>query len=222
MPKDYQRKLLEFILAADRRSANELIEEWSDAHGYKRAVMELLEPTLERFGEMWADENVSLAQGYIAAKIAEDTMTKAAEERSQEPSVTETKGPVVIGNIEDDYHALGRKLVVTFLSTAGWKVYDLGNDVLPADFVDKAIEVDAKVIGASAMMDMTAVNIKKLREEIDKRKLTGKIQMAVGGAVFRLRPELVQEVGGDGTAGNAMSVPELMDQLWEKAKAAGG
>jgi methylmalonyl-CoA mutase cobalamin-binding domain/chain len=223
MSEDLVRELLGRILAADRRSANDLIEEWADVNGYEQVIAELLEPALDLFGEKWVrGEDVSLAQGYIAAKVAEDVLTKAAEAQSLKPSPSESMGPVVLGNIEDDYHALGRKMVATFLRTAGWKVVDLGTDVLPEDFINKALEVEAKVIGVSAMMDMTAVNIRKVRDEIDRRNLTGRIQLAVGGAVFKLRPELVAEVGGDGTATNAMATPDLMTRLWGKAEKTGG
>lgn len=219
MSKDFQGDLLKRFLAANRQSANELVDEWAGIHGYERAVTELFEPVLQLFGEKWSKaENISLAQGYIVGKIAEDIMQKAANARAIESSVPiEPKGPVVIGNIEDDYHSLGRKMVVTFLHMSGWKVYDLGNDVLAPEFVDKAVEVGAKVVGASAMMYTNAVNIKKLRQEIDRRGLTGHLQLAVGGAVFVLRPELVEEVGGDGTARNAFVVADLMRELWNRA-----
>ncbi|MEI6877096.1 MAG: hypothetical protein WCL50_18435, partial [Spirochaetota bacterium] len=39
------------------------------------------------------------------------------------------KGKAVIGNIEEDFHGLGRRLVASFLRTSGWEVHDLGNDV---------------------------------------------------------------------------------------------
>ncbi|MEW6667380.1 MAG: cobalamin-dependent protein [Thermodesulfobacteriota bacterium] len=213
---DFQRKLFDLIVDADRTAANELIDEWAKVHGYNQAVVELLEPALRLLGEKWdKEEDVSLAQGYIAGKIAEDLMTKASQDRRL--VTEETKGPVVMGNVEEDYHSLGRRLVVIFLEAAGWKVYDLGTDVPAAEFVDKAVEVGAKIIGASAMMYKTAANMKKLRKEIDRRGLTGRLQMSVGGAVFVIRPELAEEVGGDGTARNALAAPALMDRLWNKA-----
>jgi methanogenic corrinoid protein MtbC1 len=57
------------------------------------------------------------------------------------------------------------------------------------------------------------VNIRSVREELESRGLSGRIQLAVGGAVFRLRPELVEEVGGDGTAPSALQAPALFDRL---------
>ena len=223
MNRDFQHELFDLLLAADRQSANGLIDEWARDRSYERAVIELLEPALRLLGERWSkEEDVSLAQGYIAGKIAEDLMAKVTAPQTSDPAVSASKGPVVIGNIQDDCHGLGRKLVVIFLQAAGWKVYDLGNDVAPGEFVDKAVEVDAPIIGASAMMYMTAMNIKELREEIDRRGFKGKMRLAVGGAVFVQRPELVEDVGGDGTAQNALDTPNLMSRLLDSVIQDGG
>jgi hypothetical protein len=62
-------------------------------------------------------------------------------------------------------------------------------------FVDEAVRTGARVIGVSAMIYTTAENIRKVRQEIKTRGLEKRIKLAVGGAVFRLRPELVQKVG---------------------------
>jgi len=71
-------------------------------------------------------------------------------------------------------------------------------------------------------MYTTAINIKKLRDELDQRGLTGKIMLAAGGAVFNIRPELSAEVGADGFARNAIEAPELMNHLLQKISKVGG
>ncbi len=228
--KEICDQLVTAILGANRKSANHLLERFAQEYGFDLTVTKILEPSLERIGLMWEKTaEVSLAQGYVAGKIAEDFMTKMVEQcngnQSLKINVSKnewmynkeselySKKIAVIGNIEDDYHALGRKLVGTFLTMAGWQVHDLGNDVPAEDFVQTAIEKDANVIGASAMMYSAAMNIAKVREEIDKQNIAKKIKLAVGGAVFRLKPELVQEVGGDGTAPNAVKAPLLFHEL---------
>jgi methanogenic corrinoid protein MtbC1 len=214
MDKEIQDAVILAILEANRSVAYKLIDDWAEVHGYDNAVKEILDPVLEKIGEMWANsENISLSQTYIAGKLAEDLMSKVSKNHNLIDENIGDKGPIVIGNIEDDFHSFGRKMVVIFLRSAGWRVYDLGNDVTPQKFIEKALEVNASLIGASAMMYTTAMNIKKLRGEIDKRNLTSKIKLAVGGAVFKLRPELVEEVGGDGTATNAIFAPALMENL---------
>ncbi len=202
---------------ADKTGACDLLDKWGAEHGYDKILSEVLEPLLKELGEQWVKNEFSLSQAYVAAKVAEDMMMKIASEKGATNLDTAQKGPVVMGNIEDDYHALGRRMVITFLRTDGWIVHDLGNDVTPEEFVDKALEVGAKVIGASAMMHTTAENIKTLRTEIDRRNVAGKIQLAVGGAVFVLRPELVEEVGGDGTARNALVASSCFSELIKKA-----
>lgn len=216
MPADPRQQLYELILAGDRYAATALVDEWAGEQGYERAVLDLLEPVLKLIGDRYASgDDLSLAQAYIVGKVAEDIMEKAAAARASERNEEALKGPVVMGNIEDDCHALGRKLVVTFLRSAGWHVHDLGNDVPPELFVDKALEVGAPIVGVSAMMYTTAMNIRKLRDEIDSRGVSDRIRLAVGGAVFVQRPELVAQVGGEGTATNALRAPELMTQLLE-------
>jgi methanogenic corrinoid protein MtbC1 len=86
---------------------------------------------------------------------------------------------VVIGNIEDDFHSLGRRIVVSFLQSAGWEVHDLGNDVAAESFLDNALAVKAGIVGTSAMTQTTALNIRKLRSLIDMRGLSGQIKLAV-------------------------------------------
>ena len=211
-------RLVDLIARADRRGATDLMRDWAAEHGYERLAEEILLPTLEKFDEISSDARQSpLARGYVAAKVAEDAMAMIADATHSGIAATPTKGRVVIGNIEDDFHALGRRIVGTFLRADGWDVCDLGNDVPPEEFVDKAVEIGAKIIGASAMMYTTAKGIRRLRDEIDRRGLSGRIQLAVGGAVFVLRPELVEEMGGDGSARTALAAPALFDELWVKA-----
>jgi methanogenic corrinoid protein MtbC1 len=206
-----QDTIREAIRQADRAGANAALDAWTAEHGVERLFTDVLDPVLHQVGRDWrTSESFTLAQAYVAAKIAEDVLVRLAP--SANP-ITDF-GPVVIGNIEEDFHGLGRRMVATFLRSRGWTVHDLGNDVPAAEFVDKAIATGARVIGASAMMLSTALNIRRLREEIDRRGMKGRIQLAVGGAIFVVRPELVAEVGGEGTATNALGAPDVFERLW--------
>jgi len=118
--KDAQEKLLTAILAAYRPEANKILEEWAEKNGYDDAVINILEPTLEKIGNIWeTTQNVSLAQAFVAGKISEDFMTRVAEKYSESSAPAGKKGVVVLGNIEDDFHSLGRKMVSIFLRSSG-------------------------------------------------------------------------------------------------------
>ncbi len=213
------QEVMNAILDADKKGAKDILDAYARDHGYSEAALEVLEPALVRIGELWETTgDVSLAQAYVAAKVAADFMDSMAENEPQDSSASTMKGKVVIGNIEEDFHSLGRNMVKVFLERDGWEVIDLGNDVTAEEFVEGALEHGAEIIAASAMMYTTAVNIRKIREKLDCRGLSNRIKLAVGGAVFRLRPELLEEVGGDGTASNAIKVPALFDRLLQDLK----
>jgi methanogenic corrinoid protein MtbC1 len=215
---DIQQSLIERIRLGDRAGASALLDAWATEHGHERLLTDVLDPMLALIGEEWSStEGFTLAQMYVAAKVAEDATSRIADLRRRRPGDQPPKGPVVIGNAEEDFHALGRRMVGTFLRAEGWSVHDLGNDVPAAQFVDKALDVGARVIGVSAMIMTTARNVETVRKEIDRRDLAGRIQLAVGGAVFRVCPGLAEEVGGDGTAPHAVEAAGLFDRLWEQS-----
>ncbi|MHB1034665.1 MAG: cobalamin B12-binding domain-containing protein [Pirellulales bacterium] len=122
-----QRLLIEAIGRADRAGANALLDAWTQKHGHERLLADVLEPVLRQVGEAWrALGSFTLAQAYVAGKVAEDTLTKLIAWSQPLSQGQPTKGPVVVGNIEDDFHALGRRMVGTFLRADGWIVHDLG------------------------------------------------------------------------------------------------
>ncbi len=212
--KENLQILFDLMLHSERKSAITFIEKLlEEGFSAEYVVRELLDPALVRQGAMWGEGHLSLAQAYVAAKIAEDILMKCLEFEKADDELIKRRGIIVIGNIEDDFHSLGRKIVSIFLKANGWEIIDLGNDVMAEDFVEEAIKSNSSIIGVSAMMYTTAQNIKKVRAEIDARGLQNQIKLAVGGAVFNGRPELVKEVGGDGSAKNAFETLELMDRL---------
>ena len=188
-----------------------------NADGFESVIRTILEPCLEKTGAMWESGNISLAQSYVAGKITEEFLFAAMNEGAF-PNEIKKNHSLVLGNIEDDFHVLGRRMVASFARLRGWDIVDLGTDVPARTFVDQAVEVGSPIIAVSAMMTSTALKIGGIREELEKRNLSGRIKLAVGGAIFRIRGELVDEVGGDGTAGSAMEAPMLFDRLLKSIK----
>jgi methylmalonyl-CoA mutase cobalamin-binding domain/chain len=215
---DIKKELTNCILDADRMGAMELVKIWAKENPIEEVVETVLEPVMARLSALWDQvAEPPLAPAYVSSRVIRDIMGLVAENRTTE-AAQERFGPVILCNIEDDFHSLGREMLTSFLEANGWKVHDLGNDVTAVELVDAAVDVGAKVIGVSAMMLTTAMNIKRVREELDQRGLSNKIQLAVGGAIFALREELVDEVGGDGTCKNATGVHDLFKSLWAKAE----
>jgi methanogenic corrinoid protein MtbC1 len=217
-----QAGLAQAISSAHVSEAQDILDGFAARHSCHSALTQLLEPVLLRIGEQWeAGQPAILAQGYLAAKLTERLLLQSLEGTPAAMAPTAALSPVVLGNIEDDFHALGRKMVATFSRAAGWEVMDLGNDVPAEEFVRAAQRCHARVLGVSAMMYTTASHIRGLRQAIDAAGLKDRLQLAVGGAVFNLRADLVGEVGADGTARTAIAAPKLFESLARRSLESG-
>ncbi len=105
-------------------------------------------------------------------------------------------GRVVIGTVKGDIHDIGKTIVATMLTVAGFQVYDLGVDVSPAQFLAKAQEVNANIIAMSALLTTTMEYMRETIELIHQEKLDSQIKVMIGGAPVSLR--FAKEIGADG------------------------
>jgi trimethylamine corrinoid protein len=118
--------------------------------------------------------------------IASEAMTAAVE--ILEAALPEDKqqaklGVIIIGTVEGDIHDIGKGIIVTMLRVHGYEVHDLGRDIPIGEFVKKAQELNADVVGSSAMMTTTQIGQKKLEEALKEAGLRDKVKTMVGGAV---------------------------------------
>ena len=77
---------------------------------------------------------------------------------------------------------IGKSMVVSFLQANGFEVYDVGRDVEIQKFIHKAQEVDADIIGMSALLTTTMSGQKTLIQELKKAGLRDRFKVMVGGA----------------------------------------
>ena len=118
--------------------------------------------------------------------IASETMMAAVEileAALPEDKQQEKLGVIVIGTVEGDIHDIGKGIIVTMLRVHGYEVHDLGRDIPIAEFVTKARELKADVVGSSAMMTTTQIGQKKLEEALKEAGLRDQVTTMVGGAV---------------------------------------
>lgn len=107
----------------------------------------------------------------------------------------EPVGRVVIGTVKGDLHDIGKNLVAMMMKGVGFEVVDLGVDVEPATFVDKAEETGANVICMSALLTTTMPNMQKVIDELNSRGLRDKYIVMVGGAP--VNQSFADQIGAD-------------------------
>ena len=124
-------------------------------------------------------------------------------------------GVAVLGTVKGDLHDIGKNLVAMMWEGAGIKVVDLGIDVPPEKFVESAKQNQANLIGVSALLTTTMVNMKAVVEKVREAGLAGKVKVMVGGAP--VTQAFCDEIGADGYAPDAASAADLAKEFLTRA-----
>jgi 5-methyltetrahydrofolate--homocysteine methyltransferase len=103
------------------------------------------------------------------------------------------KGTIVIGTAKGDIHDIGKNLVAIMLEGSGFEVADLGVDVTPERFIEKAAEVKADVVAVSALLTTTMQSMGEVVSLVKERALPFKV--IIGGAP--VDQAFCEEIGAD-------------------------
>ena len=129
----------------------------------------------------------------------------------------EPVGKAVIGTVKGDLHDIGKNLVVMMLKGAGFEIHDLGVDVEPAAYIDKAEEVGADIICMSALLTTTMPNMQTCVEQLKERNLRDKYIVMVGGAP--VNESFAEQIGADFYTPDAASAAEMAKDAVIKKRA---
>jgi 5-methyltetrahydrofolate--homocysteine methyltransferase len=120
-------------------------------------------------------------------------------------------GKYLIGTVKGDLHDIGKNLVKMMLEGAGFQTVDLGTDATPDDFVAAVREHQPNVVGMSALLTTTMVNMRATIEALQEAGLRDSIKIMVGGAP--VTAAFAQEIGADAYAPDAASAVEVARDL---------
>ena len=122
---------------------------------------------------------------------------------------------IVIGVIEGDTHDIGKNLVRIMLDVAGFEVIDLGRDVPPQVFVDRAKEVGARIIAIASLMTTTMDGMAEVVRILEAEKIRDQFKVIVGGAP--ISQGFAKRIGADGYASRAPAAVQLAKRLVEES-----
>ena len=112
-------------------------------------------------------------------------------------------GKVVMGTVKGDLHDIGKNLVEMMLEGAGFEVVDLGTDISTDKFVEAVKEHKPNIIGMSALLTTTMVNIPEVIKALEAASLRDKVKIMVGGAP--ITQNYADQIGADGYSPDASS-----------------
>ncbi len=165
-------------------------------------------PGIRRTGELWEDGEYFLPELVTAAqamKAAMAVLQPALDAGTGERSV----GKVVIGTVQGDIHDIGKTLVGTMLAANGFEVSDEGADVPVERFVQRATEIDADLVCASALLTTTMTVQKEL--VVALAEAGSRARVMVGGAP--VAQTWADQIGAHGFADNAVAAVEVARRL---------
>lgn len=202
-PSDSYEKQL---LATNRISARSILDEQYKTGGLA-AIEKIIGEALESIGNKWENGDASLAQVYLAGIITEEIIdsyfTEFSERQTQQPRI----GICVLL----DYHALGKRLVVSVLKSHGYIIEDYGSGLSVSDMVAAFRDNPVDILLISTLMLSSALKISNLREELIK--INPDVKIIPGGAPFRLNKNLWHSVGADGHGENASDAVRIIKEL---------
>lgn len=156
-------------------------------------------------GEKFKNNEVFVPEVLVAARAMNagiGVIEPALAEAGNEPV-----GKAVIGTVKGDLHDIGKNLVVMMLKGAGFEIFDLGVDVAPETFIDKAEEVGADVICMSALLTTTMPNMQSVVDELKEKGLRDKYIVMVGGAP--VNESFAEKIGADYYTPDAATCAEV-------------
>lgn len=171
-------------------------------------------PGINEVGELFGRGQLFLPELMLAAdvmKAATDIVNEALAGTAQSP---QKGGTILIATVKGDVHDIGKCIVVSLMRANGFIVHDLGRDVPTETILEKAVEVNADIIGTSALLTTTMTHQKTLEEALKANGLKGRFRTIVGGAP--VTPRWAARIGADAYAEDAQDGVNKVKQLLGK------
>ena len=168
-------------------------------------------PGVNYVGDQFAQGEMFLPDLVLAGEAMKAAVAVLEPEMQKRGSQRQVLGKVVLGTVKGDIHEIGKTLVATMLSASGFQVYDLGVDVPIEAFAAKARDVEADIVGVSALLTTTMTGQRSVIEALDDMGLRPKVKVMVGGAP--VTRSWAEEIGADGYSEDAIGAVALAKKL---------
>ncbi len=177
-------------------------------------INEKLIPALDVVGKGFEEKKMFLPQLLMSAEAAKASFEAIKATLSKQGKDSESKGKIVIATVKGDIHDIGKNIVKTLLENYGFEMIDLGKDVDPEQILKTVQEQQVKLVGLSALMTTTVVNMEATIKLLREHNVNCKVM--VGGAV--LTQEYADMIGADFYSKDAMGSVRYANALYERGE----
>ena len=193
-------KFFQSLSEGEIEEVKTLVQEALDAgESAERVLKEGLIQAMDRVGVRFKNGELYIPEVLLAARAMHAGMAILKPILSKS---TETiAGKVLIGTVKGDLHDIGKNLVAMMIEGGGFDVIDLGIDVPASRFVEAVKEHRPQVVGMSALLTTTMVEMKKTIQALEEAGQKGRVKIIVGGAP--VTEDFAKDIGADGYAPDA-------------------
>ncbi|MFQ6135158.1 MAG: B12-binding domain-containing protein [Nitrososphaerales archaeon] len=187
-----------------------LVSEKINAGEEPTGIVEDLGRGMETVTERFEKGEYGLAELHMATEIFNEC-TKLIQPKLKEVSA-QVQGKVVLGKVIGRREDFSREPVAGMLRAAGFEVYDLGEDIPAQQFIDKAKEVDADIIGICGLETTAVRSAKNTISDIRASGVKAKILVGAGmlcGCSIVVDDKMRRTVGADAAWNGVREAVEL-------------
>lgn len=164
---------------------------------------------MEKAGQLFEEEEYYIPELLMCSDAMYAGLDKLRPYLKKEDTKDTYKA--VVGVVEGDTHDIGKNLFKIMLETTGFEVLDLGRDVPPSEFIKKAKETGASLIGMSTLMTTTMDNMEVVIKLLEEEKMRNDVVVMVGGGP--ISQNFADKIGADGYAPEASKAARLAKEL---------
>lgn len=207
--KEQMHPVFEAVVKGNRKGIVEIVKK-TVAEGFKPNALidDVLIPAINHVGKLF-DEMIYFLPQLISSAEAMETAIDYLEPLLEKKENEGEEITIVFATVEGDIHDIGKNLVVLMLKNYGYRVIDLGKDVPSDIIIETAKRENAKIIGLSALMTTTMMQMKEVVDKVRAENLDTKV--IIGGAV--ITQSFADEIGADGYSKDAQEAVGLVKNL---------
>lgn len=212
MSKEMLQELREGLVAGDRDKARTIVGRMLADGTSAQNIMEVMLSAMGEVGRKYECHEYFLPDLILSGQALKACMQDILPHLAKEGQ--HFRGKIILGAVQGDVHDLGKSIVASVLTGTGYEVFDLGVDVAPKVFAEKAQELNADVVGASAYMTTTTAQLPKVNEALKAAGIRDRVKFIIGGAATA--DSYVSWAGADGWGENAWTAVDLINNLLKK------
>lgn len=204
-------KLKNAVMEGDAGKTCELVNGFLDTVEPLEIIHNGMLPGLKEIGDRFGRGEAFLPEMMLSAEAFQEAMKLIEPKLLERGESYEKVGTVIFGTVFSDIHEIGKNIVIILMRIHGFKVIDLGANVPPTTFVEKARQENADIIAMSALMTTTMTYQKDVIDYLKSLGLRDKYIVLVGGGP--VDEKWAEEIGADGTSDTATGAVEIAKKL---------